>query len=48
MDSLRASVGAARLGLTTDADFQSRAESAEALYFKELSGRPLLNLHYNA
>ena len=30
------------------ADFQSRGGSPEALYFKELPGRPLPNLHDNA
>jgi len=30
------------------ADFQSRVGSPEALYFKELPGRPLPNLQYNA
>ena len=30
------------------ADFQSRVGSPEALYFKELPGRPLLDLHHCA
>ena len=30
------------------ADFQSRVGRLLALYFNELAGRPLPNLHYNA